>query len=146
MRKILAAITVLFGLCGLASAQPAGMVFGPGTTPCAYTTCKATSLALGGAAIGTDALGVTGTSTLGGAVTVSSGNLSVPSGGVTANSFTASSTGLFVFGSRGILSSSAAGTLQFGNADVDTNASIVAQTIRSQGALAGGTADRKSVV
>lgn len=139
MRKILAAITVLFGLCGLASAQPAGMVFGPGTTPCAYTTCKATSLALGGATIGPDALGVAGTSTLGGAVTVSSGNLSVSSGGVTANSFTAGSTGLFVFGSRGILSSSAAGTLQFGNADVDT--APVAQTLRTQGTLAGGTSN-----
>ncbi len=33
-------------------------------------------------------------------------------------------------------------SLQMGAADVDTNASIVAQTLRTQGALAGGTADQ----
>lgn len=84
MRKILAAITVLFGLCGLASAQPAGMVFGPGTTPCAYTTCKATSLALGGAATGA-VLDVTGTATISGVTSVGTVNLT---------SATASGTGL----------------------------------------------------
>jgi len=35
-----------------------------------------------------------------------------------------------------------AGTLQLGQTDVDTNASIVAQTLRTQGTLAGGTADQ----
>lgn len=43
---------------------------------------------------------------------------------------------------RGIISSPAAGAIQLGIADTDTNAAIVAQTIRSQGALAGGTADQ----
>lgn len=36
----------------------------------------------------------------------------------------------------------AAATVQHGAADADTNAAIVAQTIRTQGALAGGTADQ----
>lgn len=38
--------------------------------------------------------------------------------------------------------SASAGVIQHGAADVDTNAAIVAQVVRSQGALAGGTADQ----
>lgn len=41
-----------------------------------------------------------------------------------------------------ILSSSTAATLQHGAANVDTNASMVAQTITFQGALAGGTSNQ----
>ena len=40
------------------------------------------------------------------------------------------------------LSSPSTGSLQHGLADSDTNAGIVAQTVRSQGTLAGGTADQ----
>jgi hypothetical protein len=41
-----------------------------------------------------------------------------------------------------ILARAAAASLQLGAADVDTNAAIVAQTLRSQGTLAGGTSDQ----
>jgi hypothetical protein len=45
-------------------------------------------------------------------------------------------------GARAIVSVPATGSLQFGDFDVDTNASIVAQTLRSQGALTGGTTNQ----
>lgn len=60
----------------------------------------------------------------------------------TSNNFTVGNGSIFQFNTKGILTSPAAGSFQLGNVDVDTNASIVAQTLRSQGALAGGTSDQ----
>lgn len=79
-----------------------------------------TSLALGGATIGSDALGVTGTASI-------SGN------------FTLGTSAQLLWSTDLILTRHGAASLQQGAADVDT--SPVAQTFRSQGALAGGTSD-----
>lgn len=89
------------------------------TTP-TLGVAAGTSLALGGATIGTDALGVTGTSTLGGNVTIASASQ-------------------LLWATDLILTRSAAAKLQLGAADVDT--APVAQTLQSQGALAGGTSN-----
>lgn len=108
-----------------------------------------TTLVLGGATIGTDALGITGTATISGLLTA--GGLATSTG----NSLN--------FGSRSHIQSTANGnlflsngaetngvtisfptaiatpSLQFGAADVDT--APVAQILRTQGALAGGTSN-----
>lgn len=48
----------------------------------------------------------------------------------------------FAVAGNAILTAPTAGSLQHGGADVDTNAGIVAQVIRTQGALAGGTTNQ----
>lgn len=48
----------------------------------------------------------------------------------------------FNIGADTFLNRTAAASWQLGAADVDTNAAIVAQTLRSQGTLAGGTSDQ----
>lgn len=138
-----------------------------------------TSLALGGATIGTDALAVTGTTKLGGLVTVTS-NINLggatssfpqiqPSGNsilftLADNSAYASirvAAISFPFGTK--LLDAANGTLninnsggsaslgisvpnnavmQLGGFDTDLNSAIVAQTLRVQGALGGGTSNQ----
>ncbi len=81
-------------------------------------------------ASGTNGLAVSGT--------VTAGNSLVAAGNVTAgNSLFAAATGTISFSGRGILSSSGAGTLQLGNADV---AAPVAQFLTMQSVVAG-TAD-----
>ncbi len=52
------------------------------------------------------------------------------------------STGQLLWSTDLIVTRAGAASFQYGAADVDTNATIVAQTVRSQGALAGGTADQ----
>lgn len=67
------------------------------------------------------------------------------SGGGTVNAgaqFQVPSTGNYMWAGRGVVSSPTAGSVQLGNTDVDTNASIVAQTLRTQGTLVGGTSDQ----
>jgi len=94
---------------------------------------KATSLALGGATIGSDALGITGTATISGLLTsgtLTTGGLITSGGGV----IVGSSNTLSWNSSRGILSSPAAATIQFGGANV---ASPVAQTAQAQGSRSG---------
>lgn len=98
----------------------------------------ADSISIGGAAQGANALAVTGTIT-------SSGNITSSSGQVVGSSFigVSSLTGsIFLRNGSTVISSPVNASLQFGNADVDTNAGIVAQILRSQGALAGGTSDQ----
>ena len=60
----------------------------------------------------------------------------------------ANDAGRFTLGAASdvMLSRNAAAGLQFGNANVDLNASIVAQTISFQGALSGGTANQAGKV
>lgn len=60
----------------------------------------------------------------------------------TGSGFTGAGGSTFSWNARAILSSPAAGTPQLGAADVDLNSAIVAQTLRSQGALTGGTSDQ----
>lgn len=50
--------------------------------------------------------------------------------------------GSYNFNGRGILTSPTAGSIQLGSFDNDLNSAIVAQTLRSQGALTGGTSDQ----
>lgn len=119
----------------------------------AFGVETATSLALGGATIGTNALAVTGTSSLGGSVTLSSGNLFINSGNVAVisgvisfnNQSTlnvTSGTGTFVLtGPDGSTKSqitigSVAGQFQFGAVNA---AAPVAQTLQFQGANSSGT-------
>lgn len=71
----------------------------------------------------------------------SAGSLTT-AGNITGVVLQAGSTAAIQWTSRAFLTSPAAGSFQIGATDVDTNAAIVAQTLRSQGALAGGTADQ----
>lgn len=120
-----------------------------------------TTLALGGATIGTDTLGVTGTTTLGGNATITgtltgsvTNGFAIGGGGTTTGIQVALyNTGLGIgsaapiYWTSGNLNATGdlfigrqgAASLRLGNVDVDT--SPVAQTLRTQGALAGGTSD-----
>ncbi len=70
------------------------------------------------------------------------GSISVTTAGTGFN--VKNATGAFTLGSSSdtIMTAPAAASLQHGAADVDTNASMVAQTIRVQGALTGGTTNQ----
>lgn len=114
-------------ITGTAAGLTAGNVTGTGVG-------SLTSLAIGGATIGTNALAVTGTGNFSGALT-SSGN-------ITGINLIAASASALIFNGRGNVTSPVAGSIQNGAADVDTNAAIVPQVSRSQGALVGGTADQ----
>lgn len=67
------------------------------------------------------------------------------SAGLTFTKGNGTTTSLFTLGTTGILSSPGAGIFQHGGPDIDTNAAMVAQTIRFQGALAGGTSNQTGV-
>lgn len=112
--------------------------YGPGPAPgcIAGVACKAGSVAIGGATIGSDALGVTGTTTISGAVSLGS-TLSALSGNINGVSFVANGSGNGVFTLRSggtTISSPANNILKFGSADA---ASPVAQTLSFQGVVAG---------
>lgn len=128
---------------------------------------NAAAAALGGATIGSNALAVTGTANISAAVTLgtnltvlnaifaqaSSGAnaISIGSTGAVAD-IQITSNGRFAWSSSASVATSggdtflgrggAAATVQQGLADVDTNAAIVAQNFRTQGALAGGTSNQ----
>jgi len=122
-----ASITAFNNITGYTAAGATGttstnLVFStsPSLTTPVLGVATGTSLALGGATIGSDALGVTGTSTFTGNVTIASASQ-------------------LLWSTDLIFTRKAAATLHLGAADVDT--APVAQTLGVQGALAGGTAN-----
>lgn len=154
---------IVLGSTSIASGSTTTSVAGLSITAGGTNTLAASSLSLGGAIIGSDALGVTGTSTFNsgvtfgaaityGGVTLSNavtgtGNMvlsanSTLSGTTNATFLSLAGTGTLSWSGRGILSSPAAGSIQVGTSDVDTNAALVAQIFRPQGLAAGGTADQ----
>lgn len=138
MRKLLLSAVALLALCGSAISQPYGTGVGPGIAPCAYTNCKVTTLAIGGATIGTDALAINGTSTF-------TGNIALNGQIVATGSIFAGASSLITFNTRGVLTSPAVGTIQFGQADA---AAPVAQTIMVQNVVSGtsNTAGANTIV
>lgn len=72
----------------------------------------------------------------------SSGSVTAAGNASFGGDITAGAIGRINFNNRGILSSPAPSSIQLGNTDVDTNASIAAQTLRTQGALTGGTTNQ----
>lgn len=119
------------------------------------STAQATNIAIGGATIGANGLAVTGSILFNNdLVGTSGGGFRIPTFidinqsqgvGVIINSGRyfgwSNSTTTFTTQDT-ILSRPAAATVQHGAIDVDTNAAVVAQTIRTQGLLAGGTSDQ----
>lgn len=142
------------------------------------TNAQTTTLALGGASIGTDNFSVTGTSTLGGVTTIlgggsgtqqlvftpnsgNNGGLGMANGGsqllwfaggtktgsLTGDGVHIMSTALYQIGANSspdstmdtFLGRQAAASWRFGAADVDTGP--IAQSLRTQGTLAGGTSN-----
>lgn len=136
MKKLLLVLVAL-ALCGPASAQSITANQFPGFGTVAGTAIQgpgilgagtATTLAIGGATIGTDALAVTGSITASGNI-VSVGNINLTSSG-----------GNYLLrNGNTVISSNATASLQLGFGDSDT--APVAQTLRTQGALAGGTSN-----
>lgn len=99
-----------------------------------------TTLALGGATIGTNALAVTGTGNLAGTTFSATGGFAFNDTIDFVNNSTSRVANIrFGASSDTILRAPSAATLQLGNTDVDT--APIAQTFRTQGALAGGTSD-----
>lgn len=74
--------------------------------------------------------------------TVSSAGVVTAANNITGANLFAGAGGTISFSGRGILTSTTAGTIQLGASDVDTTASIVAQTLRTQGALTSGTTNQ----
>lgn len=128
MRKILI-LAALLALSFSADAQVSSPP-GPGPTPCAFTSCSVTTLAIGGAAIGSNALAVTGTANISGSVTGGFFSASTSSGMSMTNNNAS-----FQWRSGGtILFSPASATFQFGIAD---SASPIAQMLQAQSVVAG---------
>lgn len=85
-------------------------------------------------------LTVTSTTTLNGNVNIVNNRLDMGGQGInTVGNISFSAASQLNWSGRGIITSPASGTTQFGPADVDTGP--VAQTLRTQGALAGGTSN-----
>lgn len=101
----------------------------------ALTGGASTTLALGGATIGANALAVTGTAAFSGSVSTSGGNITASVGTVQGAAFLLNpASAQLSWNARAILTSPAAGSLQFGAADA---AAPVAQTIGPQSVVAG---------
>jgi hypothetical protein len=83
--------------------------------------CQASSLAINGATIGSNALAVTGASSLAGNVTVTTGDLKVS--GVS-NSVIANTSGLFSWDTRAVMKSPDSSTINFKKADTITDAVV----------------------
>lgn len=146
--------TIVTSVTGTANQVTASPTTGAVIVGLAPISQIATSLAIGGATIGTDALGVTGTASISGNVGIgmasSSQKLQV-AGSIyaTAGDFIAPSTRGMTWDAgasnlrwdnSGNLHYVTAGTaFYFGGVDVDT--APVAQIVRTQGALAGGTSN-----
>lgn len=107
-------------------------------------TTAATTFSTGGTIFGANAVSGFGGNFLDFHVAGGASVFSVSSGGSFgfAGNMSPAAGSVIQWSGRGTLTSPAAGSLQTGGVDTDTNASIVAQTARSQGALAGGTADQ----
>lgn len=114
-----------------ASASTGAVTLSLPSTLIAPGTFAATSAAIGGATIGSNALAVTGTSTLGGFARIDATDGVVISGSKTLG-FTTAAVGNVA---TTFLNGPAAATLQFGGTNV---ASPIAQTLRFQGAANGG--------
>lgn len=158
------------GVLGEMTTTGSGTVVVLATTPTLVTpilgVATGTSLALGGATIGSNALAVTGTALFNGAVTLASGISISGSGAGTSSGFVdyvAQSAGSYYFNARSVVRSGANGSLTISN-NAETNSFIltaaaasatpnmqlgaaavdtapVAQTLSVQNTLAGGTSN-----
>lgn len=111
-------------------------------TPSALGVATATSLAIGGATIGSDALAVTGTSKISASLAIGGATIGSDALGVTgtvtiSGNTTLGSAAQLLWSTDLILARSAAASLRLGAAAVDTGP--VAQTISVQNVLTGGT-------
>lgn len=113
---------------------------GVGAAPAWSATPALTSIALGGATPGTNALAVAGTGNLAGTTFSATGGFAFNDTVDFVNNSTSRVANIrFGASSDTILRAPSAATLQLGNTDVDT--APIAQTLRTQGALAGGTSN-----
>lgn len=160
MKNLLFAVAGLFMFSVAAVAQPFGQSVGPGSIPCAYTTCTVQNIAVLSTTLPTNGMYLSGANTLSWAtnstlaLTLSSvGTLTAVGNVLGVNAIFSGDFRAVSNGSRLILrasvatimSSPADASWQLGDADVDTTAAMVAQTLRSQGALAGGTSNQAGV-
>lgn len=129
----LPATTGITGILPVANGGTSFATYAVGDIPYADTTTTLAKLA-------DVAVGQTIISGGVGAAPAWSANLTLS--GSTGLTFTSTAATLRLRNSATFISSPATATLQFGQADVDTNATIAAQTLRTQGALTGGTADQ----
>lgn len=145
-------------------------IAGTNVTMTSAIALAADNISVGGAPIGSNALAVTGTANISGNITTGAGGnvtqlttnnnggqaglILTDSGGTSKVGILAGKIELGTSGSFGlrssnpgqgsptVLTSPADATWQLGATDVDTNAAIVAQNMRTQGALAGGTSNQ----
>lgn len=132
--------TIVTSVTGTANQVTASPTTGAVIVGLAAIAQIATSLAIGGATIGTNALAVTGTGNLAGTTFTATGMFVLNDILDFANNGTSRVANIrFGASSDTILGAPSAATLRLGNADVDT--APIAQTFRTQGALTGGTSN-----